>query len=131
MGGVQPHLFHPCRTEPKASTHHGRCNTPQRASHCGKPVKKGVVLRRIGRTKGGLKSKLYGAIRTESRYACFSEGQMSDYKEAALQLPVQPDTQKLSADRSYDTNCFRQVQFDRNIKACIPLSKGQNNWNPL
>ncbi len=36
-----------------------------------------------------------------------SEGQMSDYKGAALMLPALPKANELLADRGYDADWFR------------------------
>ena len=49
-----------------------------------------------------------------------SEGQMSDYKGAALMLPVLPRAKSLLGDRGYDADWFRQALADRGIAACIP-----------
>lgn len=45
---------------------------------------------------------------------------MSDYKSAALLLPVLPDAQELIADKGYEADCFRQALLDRKIQPCIP-----------
>lgn len=50
---------------------------------------------------------------------------MSDYKGAALLLPVLPDVQELIADKGYDADWFRQALVDRNIKPCIPPRAGR------
>ena len=49
-----------------------------------------------------------------------SEGQMSDYKGAALLLPALPDAKELLADKGYDADWFRDALAKRKIKACIP-----------
>ena len=49
-----------------------------------------------------------------------SEGQMSDYKGAALMLPVLPNTKALLGDRGYDADWLRQALADQGITACIP-----------
>jgi transposase len=49
-----------------------------------------------------------------------SEGQMSDYKGAALILPVLPSTKVLLGDRGYDADWLRQALADRHISVCIP-----------
>ena len=58
-------------------------------------------LRRIGRTKGGLNSKLHAVCEGAGRplVMLLSEGQMSDYKGAALMLPALPKAKELLADR--------------------------------
>lgn len=49
-----------------------------------------------------------------------SEGQMSDYKGAALILPVLPKTKALLGDKGYDADWLRQALAERRITACIP-----------
>ena len=49
-----------------------------------------------------------------------SEGQMSDYKGAALMLDVLPPAKALLGDRGYDAGWFRDALTQRGIAACIP-----------
>lgn len=49
-----------------------------------------------------------------------SEGQMSDYKGAALLFDALPQAKALLADRGYDANWFRHALAQRGITACIP-----------
>ncbi len=49
-----------------------------------------------------------------------SEGQMSDYKGAALMLDALPPAKELLGDRGYDANGFRDGLAERGITACIP-----------
>ncbi len=49
-----------------------------------------------------------------------SEGQMSDYKGAALMIDAFPKAKTLLADRGYDADWFRNALAERNISACIP-----------
>jgi transposase len=50
-----------------------------------------------------------------------SEGQMSDYKGAALMLPALPKAKDLLADKGYDADWFRTALATRGVAACIPL----------
>jgi transposase len=52
-----------------------------------------------------------------------SEGQMSDYKGAALMLDALPRAKALLGDKGYDADWFRAALAKRKIRACIP-SKG-------
>ena len=52
-----------------------------------------------------------------------SEGQMSDYKGAALLLDSLPRVKELLADRGYDADWFREALQDKGIRACIPGRK--------
>jgi transposase len=49
-----------------------------------------------------------------------SEGQMSDYKGAALMLDALPRAKALLGDRGYDADWLRQALADRGIEPCIP-----------
>ena len=49
-----------------------------------------------------------------------SEGQMSDYKGAALMLDALPRAKELLGDKGYDADWFRQALTERGITACIP-----------
>ena len=49
-----------------------------------------------------------------------SEGQMSDYKGAALMLDAMPEARVLLGDRGYDADWFRNALAERGIDLCIP-----------
>ncbi len=49
-----------------------------------------------------------------------SEGQMSDYKGAALMIDAFPKAKALLGDKGYDAGWFRQALADRGITPCIP-----------
>jgi transposase len=49
-----------------------------------------------------------------------SEGQMSDYKGAALMLDALPPAKTLLGDRGYDAGWFRDALAARGIAPCIP-----------
>ncbi|MEJ7935998.1 IS5 family transposase [Sphingobium sp. AN558] len=85
-------------------------------------LKKGPVSRRIGRTKGGLNSKLHAVCDGNGRplIMLLSEGQMSDYKGAVLMIDALPKAKALLGDRGYDADWFWAALADRKIPACIP-----------
>lgn len=85
------------------------------------PKKRGVP-RRIGRTKGGLNSKLHALCDDKGRplVLCLSEGQLSDHIGAKLIYPAIPDAKVLIGDKGYDSDEFRNALNARKIKACIP-----------
>src|ERR1700722_11195624 len=99
-----------------------RRHASQGASHSRKPLKKGPVPRRIGRTKGGLNSKLHAVCDSNGRplVMMLSEGQMRDFKGAALRLPAMPKARELLADKGYDADWFRAAFAERGVAACIP-----------
>ena len=49
-----------------------------------------------------------------------SEGQMSDYKGAALMIDAFPKAKVLLGDRGYDADWLRHALIERGITACIP-----------
>ena len=49
-----------------------------------------------------------------------SEGQMSDYKGAALMIDAFPKAKVLLGDKGYDANWLRVALAEREIAACIP-----------
>jgi transposase len=49
-----------------------------------------------------------------------SEGQMSDYKGAALMLDALPPAKAMLGDRGYDADWFRNALTARGITPCIP-----------
>ena len=49
-----------------------------------------------------------------------SEGQMSDYKGAALMMQALPPAKAMLADRGYDADWFRDALTVRGITPCIP-----------
>lgn len=72
--------------------------------------------------KGGLNSKLHAVCDGDGRplVMLLSEGQMSDYKGAALMLDALPKAKTLLGDRGYDAGWFRNALAERGIVACIP-----------
>jgi len=69
-----------------------------------------------------LNSKLHAVCDGSGRplIMLLSEGQMSDYKGAALMIEAFPPARALIADRGYDADWFRKVLIERGITPCIP-----------
>ena len=69
-----------------------------------------------------MNSKLHAVCDGEGRplVMLLSEGQMSDYKGAALMLDALPPAKALLGDRGYDAGWFRDALAKRGIAACIP-----------
>ena len=91
------------------------------------PAQKGAVARCIGRTKGGLNSKLHAVCDGQGRpvVLMLSEGQMNDQKGANMLAPILPPARELIADRGYDSNPFRAALAERGIAACIPPKRNR------
>jgi transposase len=69
-----------------------------------------------------LNSKLHAVCDGRGRplIMLLSEGQMSDYKGAALMIDAFPKVKALLGDKGYDADWFRQALSERGITPCIP-----------
>lgn len=83
--------------------------------------------RLIGRTKGGLNTKLQAVTDAKGRPLKFfmTAGQVSDYTGAAALLSSLPAAEWMIADRGYDADWFRDAFKDKGIRACIPSRKSR------
>ena len=86
------------------------------------PVKRGDVPRLIGRTKGGLNSKLHAVCDGVGRPVrlLLTEGQQSDHKGAATLLADLPSATEMLGDKGYDSDAYRAALVKRGIAPCIP-----------
>src|SRR6201994_161605 len=89
--------------------------------------KKGGASRCIGRTKGGLNSKLHAVCNAQGKpiILLLTEGQMSDHTGARLLLEKLPSGSILIGDRGSDNDDFRTALNARGIKVCIPPAKNR------
>ena len=78
-----------------------------------------------------MNSKLHAVCDGQGRpvIMLLSEGQMSDYKGAALIIDALPPARELLGDKGYDADWLRQALAERGIKACIP--SGSNRKTPI
>jgi transposase len=69
-----------------------------------------------------LNSKLHAVCDGRGRplVMLLSEGQMSDYKGAALMIDAFPTAKTLLGDKGYDADWFRHALSKRGIAPCIP-----------
>jgi len=83
--------------------------------------------RLIGRTKGGLNSKLHVLADAKGRPISMflSAGQTSDYIGARALLSSIPQTGALLTDRGYNADWFRNALIEMGISPCIPSRKGR------
>lgn len=81
-----------------------------------------AVPRRIGRTKGGLNSKLHAVCDDQGRplVMLLSQGQMSDYKGAALMIDALPEVRATLGNRGYDADWIHAALVARGIEPGIP-----------
>ncbi|WP_312893153.1 IS5 family transposase [Ancylobacter sonchi] len=88
---------------------------------------KGRIGRLIGRTKGGMNTKLHALTDVNGRpTACsMTAGQVSDDTGAAALLDSLSRAQRLTGDRVYDTDWFRDVSQAKGIKPRIAERKSR------
>ena len=93
------------------------------------PVKRGDVPRLIGRTKGGLNSKLHAVGDGQGRPVrlLLTEGQQSGHKGAATLLPGLPASKEVLGDKGYDSDAYRAALIQRGITPCIPPGSKRKN----
>ncbi|WP_144277379.1 IS5 family transposase [Mailhella massiliensis] len=96
-------------------------------------LKKGIPSRLIGRTKGGLNSKLHAVCDGHGRpvLLLLTEGQVSDYKGAAILQHLLPDNSIFLADGGYDASWLRESLKAKGITVCIPPRKTRNEELPF
>jgi len=90
--------------------------------------KKGGLGRLIGRTKGGMNTKLHAVTDANGRPLSFfiTAGQISDYAGAAALLDDLPKAKWRLADRGYDADWCRDALEQKGIKPCIPGRKSRS-----
>ena len=78
-----------------------------------------------------MNSKLHAVCDGQGRplVMLLSEGQMSDYKGAALMVDALPKAKAMLGDRGYDADWFRNALIAKGITPCIP-SKANRKWKP-
>ena len=93
----------------------------------------GAFCRCVGRSKGGLNSKLHAACDRQGRPVVLlpTQGQTSDHRGAVLMLPKFPvGTRKLIADHGDNRARFRDALTARGIVPCIPSTHSRKQPTP-
>ena len=95
-------------------------------------AQKGALSRCIGRTKGGLNTKLHAVCDGKGRpiMLLLTEGPVSDFKGAALLIDQMPQAKTLIADKGYDANWFRHALIKRGTSPCIPPKSNRKSDIP-
>jgi transposase len=93
------------------------------------PGKKGDVPRHIGRTKGGLNSKLHAVVNNEGKpiVMALTAGQVSDHIGAKIIYSGLPNAKTLIGDKGYDSDEFRAALKAKGIASCIPPRAKRKN----
>lgn len=86
-----------------------------------------TVPRCIGRTKGGLNSKLHAVCdeRGKPVHLLLTAGYASDYTGARCLLPSLSNAKHLLADRGYDADWFITALKKQGVTPCIPPRKNR------
>ncbi len=81
----------------------------------------------IGRTRGGLNSKLHAVCDEKGRLVrlLLTAGRTHDHKGAAALLSTLPQGRELLGDRGYDSARFRADLIKRGIQPCIPSTRSR------
>jgi transposase len=111
----------------RAEDHHDRRDLPEGSPHGFESAgEKGGPYdqrgRLIGRTKGGLNTKLHAVTDAKGRPLKFfmTAGQVSDYTGAAALLGSLPAADWMIADTGYDADWFHEALKDKGIRPRIP-----------
>jgi transposase len=82
----------------------------------------------IGRTKGGMNTKLHAVTDADGRpiRLFMTAGQISDYTDPTVFQSSLPSADWLLADRDYDAEWFREALKDKGIKRCISGRKSRD-----
>ena len=91
--------------------------------------KKGDVPRHIGRTKGGLNSKLHAVVNDEGKpiVMALTAGQVSDHIGAKIVYPGLPNAGTPIGDKGYDSDELRAALKTKGIGSCIPPRAKRKN----
>jgi transposase len=126
-GSVLDHQDRLSGTVVKSQNSDDRCDPPEYAPDGLEPrSQKGGRGRLIGRTKGGLNSKLHVPADAKNRpiHMFHSAGQTSDYIGARALLSQVRQAGAVLADRDYDADWLRNALIELRISPCIPSKIG-------
>ena len=84
----------------------------------------GQPAQAMGRTKGGLNTKVHALVDNRARpvSVALSAGQAADVTVAPVLLAGVAEGCRVIADKAYDTNPFRTLLAQIGLRACIPSS---------
>ena len=110
-----------------------RLHPPQNSPHGVNSAQKEDSPRLIGRTKGGLNSKLHAVCDGHGRplLLLLPEGQVNDYKGAAILQHLLSDTCTFLADGGYDATWLHEFLKARGMTVCMPPRKNRSEAFPF
>jgi transposase len=82
----------------------------------------GQAFQAMGRTKGGLNTKIHALVnaRSQALVIALSDGNQADISLAEEFIECLPKGSTLIGDKAYDSSTLRQTAATKGIKTCIP-----------
>ena len=92
----------------------------------------GQALQAIGRTKGGLNTKIHLIVNSRSQAitVCLSAGQEADISFAERLVCDLPENSVVVADKAYDSDALRQSISNSGSRCCIPSRSNRRSPKP-
>src|SRR5246500_750731 len=93
----------------------------------------GKALQAMGRTKGGLNTKIHAVVnaRSQAVVIALSGGNQADISLAEELTECLPEHSTLVGDKAYDCSTLRQTAATKGIKTCIPGRSNRTTTVPF
>jgi transposase len=93
----------------------------------------GQALQAMGRTKGGLNTKIHALVnvRSQALVIALSSGNQADISLADELTECLPEGSTLIGDKAYDSSTLRQTAATKGIKTCIPARTNRTTTVPF
>ena len=93
----------------------------------------GQALQAMGRTKGGLNTKIHALVnvRSQAIVVALSGGNQADISLAEELTECLPEGSTLIGDKAHDSSTFRQTAATKGIKTCIPARTNRTTTVPF
>jgi transposase len=93
----------------------------------------GQALQAMGRTKGGLNTKIHALVnaRSQALVIALSGGNQADISLAEELTECLPEGSTLIGDKAYDSSTLRQTAATKGIKTCIPARTNRTTAVPF
>ena len=93
----------------------------------------GQALQAMGRTKGGLNTKIHALVnaRSQALVIGLSGGNQADISLAEALTECLPEGSTLIGDKAYDSSTLRQTAAAKGIKTCIPARTNRSRTVPF
>jgi transposase len=93
----------------------------------------GQASQAMGRTKGGLNTKIHALVnvRSQAIVVALSGGNQADISLAEELIECLPEGSTLIGDKAYDSSTLRQTAATKGIKTCIPARSSRTTTVPF